>query len=130
MGCVFSCFKHGDKNKTVEPLLTEVDDPTIAPDHFKIEKILGRGNFGKVCLVRKIGSEQLYAMKILKKRVIEEKKQRVHTITERKVLENSQCPFIVKLCYAFQTPTKLYMAMEVHERRGTFFPFKQRRYLQ
>ena len=114
-------MKPEDSSKAIEPLLTEIEEPILTPDHFKIEKVLGRGNFGKVCLVKKIGTEKLYAMKILKKRVIEDNKQRLHTITERKVLENSQCLFIVKLCYAFQTPTKLYMVMEYMNGGELFF---------
>lgn len=121
MGCVFSCFKADKQDESTKPLIVENEDNAISPEHFKVEKILGRGNFGKVCLVKRIGTEDLYAMKILKKKVIEDKKQRGHTITERKVLENSKCPFIVKLFYAFQTPTKLYMVMEYMSGGELFF---------
>ena len=36
-------------------------------NHFKIEKVIGRGSFGKVFLVTKIDTGQIYAMKVLKK---------------------------------------------------------------
>jgi hypothetical protein len=46
----------------------------VTVDDFKIEKVkqilskvIGRGTFGKVFLVRKKGANTLYAMKVLKK---------------------------------------------------------------
>ena len=113
MGCIFSCCKEEPINDAKDPLVTSTEEPALTPDSFQIIKIIGRGNFGKVCLVKKIGTEELYAMKILKKKVIEEKKQRCHTITEKIVLESSKCPFIVKLFYAFQTPIKFCLILEV-----------------
>ena len=121
MGCIFSCCKEEPINDAKDPLVTSTEEPALTPDSFQIIKIIGRGNFGKVCLVKKIGTEELYAMKILKKKVIEEKKQRCHTITEKIVLESSKCPFIVKLFYAFQTPIKLYMVMEYMNGGELFF---------
>ena len=110
MGC--PCFK-AEKEPLNEPLTTStLPYSNLSRDKFEIIKVLGRGNFGKVCLVRKKGEETLYAMKILKKSVIDEKKQKTHTVTERRVLENASCPFIVKLFWAFQTPAKLYMILE------------------
>ena len=121
MGCIISCCKEEDTDKE-SPLITNPsNDNILAPENFETIKIIGRGNFGKVCLVKKKGTEHLYAMKILKKRLIEDKKQRIHTITERKVLESAKCPFIVKLIYAFQTPLKLYLVMEYMSGGELFF---------
>lgn len=51
-------------------------------------------------------------MKVLKKEDIEKRNQKLHTIAERQILENMNCPFIVRLHYAFQTEDKLYLVMD------------------
>lgn len=39
----------------------------ISKDDFKIIKVIGRGTFGKVFMVKKKDNEKTYAMKVLKK---------------------------------------------------------------
>jgi len=48
----------------------------ITLDHFQIMKVIGRGSFGKVYLVRKKDTGELFAMKSLKKDVILRKNQK------------------------------------------------------
>jgi len=74
-------------------------------------KVLGKGSYGKVMLVRHKDG-QLFAMKMLRKENIIKRNQTEHTKTERNVLEAVTHPFIVTLYYAFQTPTKLHFVLE------------------
>lgn len=72
--------------------------------------------YGKVFLVRKKGGvddSRLYAMKVLKKAtIVQKKKTTEHTKTERQVLEAvRQSPFLVTLHYAFQTDAKLHLIL-------------------
>ncbi|OXU27515.1 hypothetical protein TSAR_010879 [Trichomalopsis sarcophagae] len=85
--------------------------------HFDLLKVLGTGAYGKVFLVRKrVGVDvgQLYAMKVLKKAtIVQKKKMTEHTKTERQVLEAVRdCPFLVTLHYAFQTDAKLHLILD------------------
>ncbi|XP_047108587.1 ribosomal protein S6 kinase alpha-5-like isoform X1 [Schistocerca piceifrons] len=85
--------------------------------HFELLKVLGTGAYGKVFLVRKRGGPddgRLYAMKVLKKAtIIQKKKTTEHTRTERQVLEAvRQSPFLVTLHYAFQTEAKLHLILD------------------
>ncbi|XP_011298389.1 ribosomal protein S6 kinase alpha-5-like isoform X2 [Fopius arisanus] len=85
--------------------------------HFDLLKVLGTGAYGKVFLVRKrIGADvgRLYAMKVLKKAMIVQKKKTTeHTKTERQVLEAVRdSPFLVTLHYAFQTDAKLHLILD------------------
>ncbi|XP_014251762.1 ribosomal protein S6 kinase alpha-5-like isoform X2 [Cimex lectularius] len=84
---------------------------------FDLLKVLGTGAYGKVFLVRKRGGKdagRLYAMKVLKKAtIVQKKKTTEHTKTERQVLEAvRQSPFLVTLHYAFQTDAKLHLILD------------------
>ena len=59
--------------------------------------------------VRKKDDHKIYAMKILKKERVLQRKQYEHTLSERRILERIDHPFIVSLRFAFQTEHKLYM---------------------
>ena len=75
-------------------------------------------------------------MKSLRKDMLEERNQKVHTKTEREILGEVNCPFIVQLRFAFQTADKLYMVMDFinggelffHLRRCTKFPEDRTRF--
>lgn len=72
--------------------------------------------YGKVFLVRKrTGADagRLYAMKVLQKAsIVQKKKTTEHTKTERQVLEAVRdSPFLVTLHYAFQTDAKLHLIL-------------------
>jgi ribosomal protein S6 kinase alpha-5 len=80
-------------------------------------RVLGKGAYGKVFLVRKVGDRdngKLYAMKVLKKeRVAHKQKTLEHTLAERHVLEQLKgLPFLVNMVYAFQSESKLHIVME------------------
>ncbi|EEB18286.1 Ribosomal protein S6 kinase alpha-5, putative [Pediculus humanus corporis] len=85
--------------------------------NFELLKVLGTGAYGKVFLVRKRGGVddgRLYAMKVLKKAtIVQKRKTTEHTKTERQVLEAvRQSPFLVTLHYAFQTEAKLHLILD------------------
>lgn len=79
--------------------------PKVCVDDFDLIKVIGKGSFGKVTLVRKKTDNKLYAMKVLSKPNIVRRKQVEHTRTERRVLGTINHPNIVKLHYAFQVST-------------------------
>ncbi|KAL1723631.1 putative serine/threonine protein kinase [Schizophyllum commune] len=86
---------------------------TLTPRDFEFLKLIGRGTFGKVLQVRKKDTKRIYAMKILSKREIVQKKEVAHTIGERKILQTSlECPFLVGLKFSFQTETDLYLVTD------------------
>ncbi|CAG8437191.1 10667_t:CDS:10 [Ambispora gerdemannii] len=79
---------------------------------FEIIKPISRGAFGKVYLVRKKTTGDLYAIKILKKVDMVRKNMVNHVLAERRVLSLSRTPYVVKLYYAFQSQDYLYLVME------------------
>ena len=82
------------------------------PEDFLPLRKLGRGSFGDVYLVKEISSGKLFAMKALCKRRSEDNSWLRYVITERDVLAGSECPFIVKMHYAFQTEKKLFLIID------------------
>uniref|UniRef100_A0A8C1ZBI0 non-specific serine/threonine protein kinase n=1 Tax=Cyprinus carpio TaxID=7962 RepID=A0A8C1ZBI0_CYPCA len=71
----------------------------VTMNDFDYLKLLGKGTFGKVILVREKASGVYYAMKILRKEVIIAKDEVAHTVTESRVLQNTRHPFLtVSVC--------------------------------
>jgi serine/threonine protein kinase len=84
-------------------------------------KLLGRGSFGEVLLVRLKASKKLYAMKILNKNLLKIKGQQAHTMTERNLMVKINSPFIVNIKSAFQDDTKLYIVSEFMQGGDMFY---------
>jgi serine/threonine protein kinase len=100
-------------------------DRKIGLDSFNIDKVLGRGAFGKVFLVTKKDTGQVFAMKSLKKSDLMKRNQINNTKTEREIMGATDHPFIVKLHYAFQTVDKLYMIMDFINGGELFFHLRR-----
>ncbi|KAH0792239.1 AGC family protein kinase [Histomonas meleagridis] len=81
-------------------------------DDFEVLKVLGRGTYGKVQLVKYKKNGQLYAMKSMSKKVLEDSDQIDQIITERGILVRTRHPFLVGAHYCFQTDAKLYMVLD------------------
>lgn len=86
----------------------------VSVEDFDLIKVLGKGSFGKVFLVRKKTGEdagRVYAMKALRKDVLLKRNQIDHTKAERAILEAVNHPFIVTLrygmCYPFLCAIRL-----------------------
>lgn len=77
----------------------------------KISKI-GTGAFGEVWLVRKIDTNMLYAMKILRKTEVLRRNQVAHVKAERDILAEADNEWVVKLYYSFQDDKFLYFVMD------------------
>ena len=84
----------------------------VSTKDFLCLALLGRGSFGEVYLVQKISTKKNYAMKVLRKERIMGQNLSKYAIAERNVLSLSNHPFIVKLNYAFQNSTKLFLILE------------------
>jgi serine/threonine protein kinase len=85
---------------------------SLRPEQFCKLKLIGRGAFGEVWLVRDKGDGQVYAMKVLKKAELFAKNQIVNTLAERDFLTQSDNPWSVQLFYSFADAKNLYLVME------------------
>ena len=99
-------------DETEKEKLNEFCNKKLTVNDFTTLKVIGKGSYGKVLLVKKNDDNKVYAMKILKKKAMIKRNQVNHIKTERRIMELIDHPFIVKLRYAFQTPQKLYFIMD------------------
>lgn len=91
--------------------MSAVKLPSI--DDFVVLKPISRGAFGKVYLAQKKGStDQLFAIKTVKKSEMVHKNMVDQVLAERNALAVSRSPFVVHLFYCLQTPTCVHLVME------------------
>ncbi|XP_062089252.1 serine/threonine-protein kinase AtPK2/AtPK19-like [Humulus lupulus] len=88
------------------------DDHSVGLEDFEILKVVGQGSFGKVYQVRKSGTCEVYAMKVIRKDKTLEKNHVEYMKTERDILTKVNHPFIVQLKYSFQTQYRLYLVLD------------------
>ncbi|XP_014185738.1 serine/threonine-protein kinase MRCK beta isoform X2 [Haplochromis burtoni] len=98
----------------VKPFTTTVKDMRLHKDDFEILKVIGRGAFGEVAVVKMKHTEQVYAMKILNKWEMLKRAETACFREERDVLVKGDSQWITNLHYAFQDDNYLYLVMDYY----------------
>lgn len=93
----------------------------VGLEDFEVLKVVGQGAFAKVYQVRKIGSSEIFAMKVMRKDKIMEKNHVEYMKSERDLLTKIDHPFIVQLRYSFQTKYRLYLVLDFVNGGHLFF---------
>ena len=79
---------------------------------FRIEKELGKGNFGKVYLVTSKITNKVYAMKEIKFDRYKSDSQRASVLKEIKLLENMNHPHVITYFSSFIENNNFYIVLE------------------
>jgi serum/glucocorticoid-regulated kinase 2 len=114
--------------KSAKKAVASDSDKDLTVKDFDLLKVVGKGAFGKVMLVRlKHGPHKgnFYAMKVLKKSVIAARDQIEHTKSERSILSDVKHPFLVQLRYAFQNDEKLYLLTDYYSGGSLYYHIKK-----
>lgn len=90
-------------------------DPTsdVRLEDFDQMRNVGKGAFGKVKLVKRKGTEEIYALKYINKEECVKMKAVEQILRERKLLEETEHDFLVNMRYAFQDQDHLYLVLDV-----------------
>lgn len=94
---------------------------SVGIEDFEVLKVVGQGAFAKVYQVRKKGTSDIYAMKVMRKDKIMEKNHAEYMKAERDILTQIEHPFVVQLRYSFQTKYRLYLVLDFVNGGHLFF---------
>ncbi|XP_063994907.1 serine/threonine-protein kinase Genghis Khan isoform X1 [Diachasmimorpha longicaudata] len=98
----------------VKPVAACIKNLQLAREDFEIVKVIGRGAFGEVCVVKMRGSDKVFAMKILNKWEMLKRAETACFREERDVLVYGDRRWITNLHYAFQDDNNLYLVMDYY----------------
>ncbi|XP_055318607.1 serine/threonine-protein kinase Genghis Khan isoform X3 [Sitodiplosis mosellana] len=98
----------------VKPVIQLIKNLRLSRDDFEVLKVIGRGAFGEVCVVRMTSTNQVFAMKILNKWEMLKRAETACFREERDVLVYGDKQWITNLHYAFQDETNLYLVMDYY----------------
>uniref|UniRef100_A0A8C5BYL4 Serine/threonine kinase 32C n=1 Tax=Gadus morhua TaxID=8049 RepID=A0A8C5BYL4_GADMO len=74
---------------------------------------IGKGSFGKVCIVQKRDTEKMYAMKYMNKQQCIERDEVRNVFRELEILQEIEHVFLVNLWYSFQDEEDMFMVVDL-----------------
>ncbi|CAG7733673.1 unnamed protein product [Allacma fusca] len=89
------------------------DDEEVNFDHFQILRAIGKGSFGKVCIVQKKDTGQMYAMKYMSKAVCLERDALRNVLREIEILVQLDHPFLVNLWFSFHDEEDMFLVQDL-----------------
>lgn len=98
----------------VKPVVQRIKDLRLTKDDFDVLKVIGRGAFGEVAVVKERNTGKVYAMKILNKWEMLKRAETACFQEERDVLVFGDRRWITNLHYSFQDDTNLYLVMDYY----------------
>ncbi|KAJ1061014.1 hypothetical protein K5549_002301 [Capra hircus] len=85
----------GGNHSHKPPVFDENEE--VSFDHFQILRAIGKGSFGKVCIVQKRDTKKMYAMKYMNKQKCIERDEVRNVFRELQIMQGLEHPFLVNL---------------------------------
>ncbi|XP_051019590.1 serine/threonine-protein kinase 32A isoform X2 [Acomys russatus] len=101
----------GANTSSKAPVFDENEDVNF--DHFEILRAIGKGSFGKVCIVQKNDTKKMYAMKYMNKQKCVERNEVRNVFKELQIMQGLEHPFLVNLWYSFQDEEDMFMVVDL-----------------
>ncbi|XP_064611257.1 protein kinase C iota type-like isoform X2 [Liolophura sinensis] len=99
-------------------------------DDFDLLRVIGRGSYAKVLMVELKKTKRIYAMKVIKKELVNDDEDIDWVQTEKHVFETaSNYPFLVGLHSCFQSPSRLFFVIEFVNGGDLMFHMQRQRRL-
>jgi len=126
---IYSNNEKNDSNNKVENE-SKNKESSIGLNNFDLIKCIGRGSYAKVLLVKLKSTQKLYAMKIIKKELVNDEEDVDWVQTEKNVFETaSNYPFLVGLHSCFQSTSRLFFVIEYVNGGDLMFHMQKQRRL-
>lgn len=114
----------------VEQQLSRDGNRQYCMDDFEMLRVIGRGSYAKVLMVEQKKTKRVYAMKVIKKELVNDDEDIDWVQTEKHVFETAtNYPFLVGLHSCFQTPSRLFFVIEFVSGGDLMFHMQKQRRL-
>ncbi|CAD8097558.1 unnamed protein product [Paramecium primaurelia] len=90
-----------------------MENNVVSVQNFQFIDAIGRGGFGKVWKVRQKKNKQFYALKVMSKPKIIQKKSVQSVMNEKTLLSGLKHNFLINMQYSFQDREYLYLVMDL-----------------
>nr|BAK09601.1 atypical protein kinase C [Lymnaea stagnalis] len=122
--------EYGKETVKVEPSPGNADSGQLTLDHFQLLRVIGRGSYAKVLQVEHKKTKRIYAMKVIKKELVNDDEDIDWVQTEKHVFEAAtNYPFLVGLHSCFQTSSRLFFVIEFVNGGDLMFHMQRQRRL-
>lgn len=108
----FMCTRIEEVERWICAFTNKSPVESVSVDSFELLSLIGRGISGKVFLAKKKDTQELFAIKVIRKDRLAEEARESRVLAERNILMSAAHQFVTRLVYAFQTPEKFYLVME------------------
>lgn len=99
-------------NKLYSENVKELKNLRISKNDFELLKTIGKGHFGEVIVVKEKNTNNVFAMKVLKKSATLSQENMAFYFEERDIMAFANSEWVTTLHYAFQDYDCLYLVME------------------
>jgi serum/glucocorticoid-regulated kinase 2 len=124
-GLVKKKKKELEDNINNTEIIVSGDGSRVNENSFEILKTLGKGYFGRVFLVEKKESKELYALKVISKLDIIKRNFFENLKSEKNIMQTIRNPFVVNYDYCFASPSYVFFAMKFKQGGELYFHLRK-----